>query len=180
MKKGRSAVFAVETWRLFQKPTALVLRRPEGARRTIQAPRAASQTPLDLWTTPKNVAHRVHRRNSNSSRRRKWLKVSTMYPVQSVNDQSGCTGTPDGVWPAARTRLDCTIVTANYVGAHLLSTPNPAFSHLPRFGEGETREDPQRIWSMTFETGGPGSRAALGGARQHNKSRRSGSFLIFC
>ncbi|HZZ61537.1 MAG TPA: integrase core domain-containing protein [Roseiarcus sp.] len=56
-------------------------------RRKLSKPRAACGLVDNA-----GVAHRVHRRgSSNSSRPRKWPKVSTMYPVQSVNHQSGCT-----------------------------------------------------------------------------------------
>ena len=61
-------------------------------RRKLSKPRRACP---DLWTTPR-VAHRAHRphrrtRNNSNNRTRKWPKVSTMYPVQSVNLLSGRT-----------------------------------------------------------------------------------------
>jgi hypothetical protein len=60
---------------------------------------------VDLWTT-RGVAHRVHRRaSSHSNRPPKWLKVSTIYPVQSVNHLSGRTKGPDGVWDASSMRV---------------------------------------------------------------------------
>ncbi len=47
-----------------------------------------------------------------------------------------------GCGPLLRPESDCAIVIAMPVGPNLLSTPHPAFGHLPRFAEKGTRRTP--------------------------------------
>ena len=68
----------------------------------------------------------VHRpASSNSNRPPKWPKVSTMYPVQSVNHHSGCTAERAGWGAESRT------TTTEVRGGVRKASPSAAAGHTP-------------------------------------------------